>query len=400
MDVDGRACDKFMLTRLPMGGSHAAHIAQTVTWAILEPITQMAHVQNPTMLDNVCIASNDEHSFVKAVQCFLHRCELVGATLNDQDTIPRSREEILSRGLVGSEQPFIFLGEEYIGDRVRNPPKHIEKLRKAWQRLRNALSDHPEVITRRNLAAIIALVFWMCNTLDIGMHHLHNLLRMLSAVESASGPWDSPVAISPTMVNQFAPVVHILLENKTVRPYVFPRPSQDASDYDAVVIVDASATGFGGYALVPSRDKHGNPMNRVLRFSHGFSTHVRHSAWAEPFGAKMILQLIRKEYGAKNVAVVTDHSAMPLRQQRPLSGHGAFSPSFYLNQFFCELYTHGGGQVFFVPGERNIGDAPSRETWINQKWSIHDVTETQNFPSLAEFHHPYLRTDERRWWNV
>ena len=396
VEVGGRVCDKFMLTRLPMGGSHAAHVAQTTTWSIIEPIIKMEGVICPTMLDNVCIASNDESSFVQAVQCFLQRCEQVGATLNDQSEIPRSYNEIAAWGLRGSREPFIFLGEEYVDGRVKNTHKNVEKLRIAWVRLNTALEARNEIITRRNLAAIIGLIIWMSNTVDIGMHNHFELIRTLSRVEATQGSWDAAVEISAALIRHFAPIVQALLENRPIDVTLSPLPSHQHQDYDAIVVVDASATGFGGYALV----REDSMTTKVIRFCHGFSTMMRHSAWAEPYGATEVLRWIRKTYNARYVAVITDHSAMPLRQRRPLSGHGGFSMSYYLNRFFSELYDCGGGQVFFVPGVDNIGDRPSRETRIGQNWTCHDVTASQIFPSLLEFKHQYAKKEERPWWNV
>ena len=399
VEVNGQMYDKFMLTRLPMGGSHAAHVAQTATWAIIEPIIKMTGVETITMIDNVCFASNDEAAFVQAVECFLQRCELVGATLNDQDTLPRTHDEIAASGLKGSKESFVFLGEEFNGEKVRNTQKNLEKLRTAWLRVKSALRDRSQIVTRRHLAAIIGLVVWMSVTTDIGMYHHFELFRTLSRVETMPGSWDTPVEISPAIVGHFAPIVQILLENRGVGVNLAPTPSLNHQDYDASFVVDASATGFGGYALVRVQGEDG-PVSKVLRFNHGFSKLMRHSAWAEPFGATAVLKWIRDNYNARNVAIITDHNAMPLKQRIPLSGHSGFSKAYYLNRFFNELYENGGGQIFFVAGKVNIGDAPSRETMIGQGWNVHDVTETQVFPSLSDFNHPHLPMKKRTWWNV
>ena len=99
-----------------------------------------------------------------------------------------------------------------------------------------------------------------------------------------------------------------------------------------------------------------------------------------------------------SVALVTDHEAMPNRQRRPLTARGA---SYFLNKFFTDLYGEDGksnGQVFFVPGVKNIADAVSRETKIGEGLSYVVLTD-RALPALNQFHHPFLKPKERAWWN-
>eukprot|EP00760_Papus_ankaliazontas_P016562 PhM_4_TR16809/c0_g1_i6/m.52213 len=60
IEWNGERHDTFALTRVAMGSSFSAHVAQTVTWALLEEVLGMPEVVVATMIDNVAIASDDE----------------------------------------------------------------------------------------------------------------------------------------------------------------------------------------------------------------------------------------------------------------------------------------------------------------------------------------------------
>eukprot|EP00760_Papus_ankaliazontas_P005930 PhM_4_TR1280/c2_g2_i7/m.7264 len=393
----------FVLTRSPMGSNHAAHCMQTVTWAILEPIIcpdgQFRDIVVHTMIDNVLIAGNDADTFVRAVLKFLERCRLFGAQLNGEDTLPRTRNAILDAADT-ARNDITFLGEKYVHNCVCNSDRNVDKLRSAFGRLQESLHDTTLVVTIRNVASLISLALWMAHTINIHPRDHFEVLRhyrKLAQLANASR-WDAPHAITPELLRPLGQLIGPLLSNVPTRsPSLHPpKRFNDNNTYDVIIIVDASASGFGAFVHRP----HENELWRVRR---GFSDFVRHSAWAEPMAATAMTRWARENFAPRQIAIVTDHEALPQGQRRPHSGNGGFSSAYYLNEFFRTLYAEGGAhQVFYVPGPENLADAPSRNTVVGDLiWHIERLDD-ELFPSLETFTHPYLDnpTPSRLWWNV
>jgi len=381
----------FMLTKVPMGASHSAHLAQTITWAILEPIILM-DVEVGTMIDNVAIASDDPNVFVAAVQTFVKRCKMFNATLNDVELIPSDPVEILRLGEQNAKLGSIFLGEEYIDGKVRNTSKNVNKLAASLERLQSSISDPNITVTRRNIAAFIGLATWMAHTTQIPLSHHFDLLRIFSTVESQQGHWDTPTKVTPAMLNAFCKISGPLIENLPVSPRPPSSPSFRNSDYDATIIVDASSTGYGAIISI---------NGEIFELRGGWQGEIRHSAWSEPIGALEALRWTRKRLGRHaRIAIVTDHIALAHAQRRPGSGNGGFSTAYHLNNFYAELYKDilDDADIFYVEGHLNPSDSLSRSNRIGdpQSFSKSDMT----FPSLAEFFHPYMEIPQRPWWNV
>jgi len=139
IEWEGQYYTLFALTREPMGASHSAHVAQTGTWAIAEPIIRMADVYTATMIDNVGIGSNNPRQFINAFRTFIERCRAFGATLNDASTLPVTDEEILARAEKKAGRHEIFLGEQYLADgTVQNTQRNVDKLRAGYQHIQHA----------------------------------------------------------------------------------------------------------------------------------------------------------------------------------------------------------------------------------------------------------------------
>ena len=229
----------------------------------------------------------------------------------------------------------------------------------------------------------------MADTIDIPLYQHFDLIRLFSRVESSRERWDEPYTVTGATLNILGKIVGPLLANEFVTPELSATPSSHHSDYDATIVVDASATGCGAFARID---------DRIYEVKMGFHKLLRHSAHAEPIGATELLRWVRNK-GAKKIALVTDHNAMVWGQKRPISGKGGFSKAFFLNSLFQELYDNGGGQVFYVEGEHNPADKPSRGNRLGDPLSARQIHE-MTFPSLAEFKHPYAEKRERPWWNV
>eukprot|EP00760_Papus_ankaliazontas_P016057 PhM_4_TR16755/c1_g1_i1/m.26695 len=241
------------LTRAPMGASWSAHTAQTVTWAILEPVLVMPGVSVVTMIDNVAIMSEVPEKFAAAVKTFLDRCKLFGATLNDVEKLPVSDDDIIACGRMSHKQE-TFLGEVYENGFVSNTANNVEKLSLAFRRLQRSLSDDSIVITRRHMASLIGLSNFLAHTLGISARENFELVRLHSRVAAMPTLWDDPLSVSPHMVSVVGGAIAPLLANKPSRPVKLPSlPSLNNSDYDVVAIVDASATGFGAIILMDDK---------------------------------------------------------------------------------------------------------------------------------------------------
>ena len=83
-------------------------------------------------------------------------------------------------------------------------------------------------------------------------------------------------------------------------------------------------------------------------------------------------------------------------QRRWHSDFGGFSHSFWLNEFFRELYAASpDAQVFHVDGDRNPADGPSRDhnAWTELRaWRANIV-----FPPLTDFGHPFRQINRLPW---
>lgn len=403
VEWEGEMTNLFVFNKLPMGGSHSAHVAQTATWAICDPIMKMKNIFLATMIDNVVIASDDEDQFVNAIETFLKRCDKFHATLNDrEDKISKwehSRDGILKAGAKYAKGPSKFLGVMYGEGRVSNSEQNVKKLDEAFQRLQAAQQSNNITVTRRQLASIISLSAWMAYNVQIPLNMHPRVLKQFTTLESKPDAWDAEVKITPAILNALHPLVAQLTANRPVVPFLPQLPSLKNEDYDIVIIVDAYINGWGGYV---------NVNGKVFRVKAGWGRGVKHSAWAEPKAASEILRFAKSKFFEQHdrnvrpsVAIVTDHEAMPGRQRRPLSGRGGFSPAYFLNKFFCDLYGDDGlniAQVFYVEGIRNIADRVSREPELTTPLDWKPV-EDMSFPRLTDFFHPYLHPKVRAPWN-
>ena len=161
--------EAFSLCQLPMGSTFSAHVAQTVTWAILSDIRKRyPNIVINSMIDNVDIASTDFNDFERASGEFEARCTELGLKLNDERT----------KATPGDE--FSFLGEEYRIDKVngcvqvRNSSHNVQKLREAYERLQQHIMPDGEgappytpCVTTRQFIGILSLACWLAHTIGV-----------------------------------------------------------------------------------------------------------------------------------------------------------------------------------------------------------------------------------------
>lgn len=391
------AATVFALTRLPMGSSFSAHCAQTLTWCLLEPLLkQPQRVKVYTMIDNVAICAATAGDFVWAVETFIKRCADAGATLNDADVMPRSAAEWIELGRAHAGREEVFLGECY--DRaertVRNSDKNVRKLHAAVDRLR---PDSGMPVTRRHVASVIGLANWMAMTIGVPLREhigvLHAFTELLSPDVTKL---DDPYVVSPQLYDTIWRYARPILANSPVEPKQPAKPSYDAADYDIVIVCDACESGWA--ALVSFAGA------ATIEVKAGWDQPVAHSAWSEPMAATLALRWARQHWGGSappSIAIVGDHGAMATAQRQPLSANGGFSSAFWLNRFYEELYKEPGLQrdVFYIPGECNPADGPSRSVAIGDKlrWTRRDDI---MLPPLSAAYHPFAAGSERAWWNT
>jgi hypothetical protein len=394
-DADGHDA-LYALTRLPMGARFAVGVAQYVTWLATAPIASYAS----TCIDNVRITAVDATEFVRAVRTFLARVGALGITINDADQWrDLSDAEIMQRGHHDKAGPFLFLGEEYAGDTVRNSEKSVTRLRDAF----DACQKRDGLVTRRWFAAIAGLIVFMAHTVDIGLWRHFALLRAYSRLVSPSATvhgdvrWDEPFRLSVQVRWDLGVAVGRLLANQPVplRPLLPPGSSSD--DYDVVIIVDASISGWGAYVRVDGK---------YFLLSSGWRVAQSFSAHAEPSAALEAVEWARRRRGGRlgHVAVVTDHFAMASGQRRWWSGYAGFSPAYPLNRFFETIYGADDlgafrRDVFYVEGEKNIADGPSRSVDIGQPLTV-SAAPNSLFPDVRTFWHPYAERPRREHWQV
>ena len=365
------------LTRLPMGATFSPAIAQFATWALTEGLNS-DQVKVTTMIDNVRIAAKEAHQFVGAVKEFKRRCKAAGVQINDN-------KELSDLDLVrlGDEKMrgLDFLGEHCSHGMYSNKQELVEKLNAAVSHLGSSS-------TRRNIASVIGLCIFMTHTLNIALYDHFNVMRWYSRLFNTTGDnqWDEKIGKSWTsfIENEVCKLCTPLLVNKPVKPKLIKQPGVANSDYDMVIVIDASKTGWGAYV---------NSRQETWKLQQRFANEMRHSARAEPKAVELAIAWA-KQQGAKRIAMVTDHIALVQGQRRWWSGYGGSSTAYYLNNAYKEAYTEADTEFYYVEGTSNPADQPSRTT-TSTTLTISGCNST--FPQVGDFLHPFINRPPCRW---
>jgi hypothetical protein len=385
------------LTREPMGSSHSAHVCQTATWALMAEVVEK-RIAAASMIDNVAFATNDPNQFLWAVKKFMSNCKDAGFILNDLDEIPTDDVGILRWGTKNAEGPTAFLGEVFARGLISNTDKNLQKVSQAVERM-----NRPDTTpTRRQIAAIIGAITYTAHTSNIRMCEHFSVLRTFSEMAADISLWDSPMRISPQASTAITDLARQVAQAGRQPILRIPPPSTLADDYDAIIIVDAWQEGWAAFVSL----KRAECDRHTVRLTEGFNRIIKHSAWAEPIAATRALQWARNQVGSHAaVAVVTDHEALASGQRRHWSAHGGASTSWFLNEFYRELYNNEPDRlgkvpradVFHVAGEKNMADAPSRGARVGCPLRIEETQVV--IPNLIQFTQPPEKR-ERPWWNV
>ena len=239
--------------------------------------------------------------------------------------------------------------------------------------------------TRRNFVSFVGLLFFLTHTLGVRMEKYLSVRRAQSKIASeatSDEKWDAPVTLADTVRADMSEIVGILLENSPCRCDAIDPPSTNMQDYQTVIIVDASASGWGAFVKI---------HETVYEIRRGWTTTLRYSAHAEPTAAKEALRWARAQGATGRTAVITDHIALPLGQRKFWNRFGGFSNAWPVNDFFAELYDmDGDAQVFYVEGAKNVADGPSRGNTLGQQILVKKL-QSFAFPDLATFNHPYAQ---------
>ena len=377
----------YHLTRMPMGARYAPGVAQYTTWVILEKVSEECpSAVLDSMTDNVRICEEQQDSFVSAVKSFIKWTRTFNITLNrgdGPDLDLAGDEEWLQWG----SQHRIFLGELYLVQEVFthvcNTEKTVSKVKRAFAKM----SERTLGYTKRNFSSFVSLVCFALHTIGLTPRDYRSLMKAHSAVCATvhkDEGWDEPIDfIHGSVMTEAKNVTDILVANVPRMIKVRIPPSYDNEVYETLGIVDSSGQGWATYA---------NIGDKVFEVTEGWQvgdeSFVDHSASSEPQGVlRALAWILPRTSPTGRVAIVTDHSAIVWAQNKWESDFGGVGRGLHLNS----LYRFVGGRrvdFFFVPGNRNIVDGPSRRVSRYEKISWRVVS--LQFPRLAEFFHPYL----------
>lgn len=161
-----------------------------------------------------------------------------------------------------------------------------------------------------------------------------------------------------------------------------------SKEFQCKVMVDAALTGWG--ALVEMNGE-------IWEISAGWATPMEHSSQAEPRAAIEAVRWVRAKGATGRIALITDHRAICLGQERWESGYGGSSTSYWLNECFRTLYSGGeGAEFFYTPGEMNLAGGPSRNVRLGDRLKVRRAADVI-FPSVEIYEHPYLQGAKREY---
>ena len=287
----------FRLTRMPMGSHVSPSVAQHLTWCLIPfPLTEQLQVRVDTMIDNVRFSGDNQKNVLAVANCFVERLRQANVSFNADETF-------------FNPPTYVFLGEEYVSHPssscyyIRNSEKTITKLRAAYSLLLTNIDKSattPAILTLRNFAALMGLVFFAMHTIGIPLHSIFHLMRATRAIHktAAAEGWDSPFSfLAPAAVGDLRRVVSKLLENAAI-------PPQTTSRLPPVTyaFVDASATGWGGLIFAP---------NIVLSVQQKWQAPMQFSSHAEPLAASRLIHVMASKSFPTPYKIFTDHSPIP-----------------------------------------------------------------------------------------
>ncbi len=395
----------YVLLTLPTGARWSVCVGQSITWVLMNFPTLVTMF---SMIDNILVAAEvgQESSFVETVRTLCRRIQRANLQTSPptQEILCMSDEELL----VFASGENTFLGETFLwtgAERVvKNSLKTIAKLTVALPK---------QQFTYRTFVSLVSLILYATHTIAFNVANLFHLMKAYRGVCSfvaESGDWDDHMAfLSDRARRELESVGALLLKNEfhTIQPH--QEVSYQEADYDDIIVIDASVTGWGAIHKRQNENKTTlyqkmwiNNIGQEITYKEGGETKyftAKHSAFAEPSAILVLLQhLVSLQRLGRKVAVVTDHFAI-VQAQRKRNGYGGIGRGEALNSLyaFCNSIPHSVF-FFYISGPQNPADHASRN-FMEASERVYESDISIALPFLDQTFSPLCEPEEKlqRW---
>ena len=408
----------YEVTRLPMGSSFSAQVLQTCTAALIADALAdeelSSKVAISTMIDNICVSSDDREALNRASDIIVASADRVGMEFKADLTgssRPKVGLDFAALGQIDAEDAFVFLGEEYfmspkseVRGLVRNRTHNVEKLQAGYARLQAAATEAESKVptqerktnvTARQMISIMSLYIWMAHTLNVPAAKHHKLLQLYAKLcRLYAGDFDQTIEVQSNDVRTLGNMFQVVFANAWTEVLHLLPPAETPAHYDCVAVIDAYAGGWAATVRLPD--------NSTWDIKAGWRNRIPRSAHAEPKAATELIAWLELVGIPKNarVAIITDHIALVSAQRKYDSNYRGFSAAYFLNAFYEKAYdTFANVDLFHVPGLDNPVDKASREVLVGDPLSVRPSHYV--FQSLLEHYNPCRSLATRRqWWQV
>ena len=336
----------YRLTRLPMGMRQAVDVAATAT-EILHTFERPAGVRIDSYVDNIRFLGKNRADVIAAAACFIDRCRLANATLNEvMDDEPSLAA---AERLVHTAGEFLGGYFDYVEKTVQIGEKTIKKL----EMLSAMFHKRGQEFTHRNFLSLFGLLFFALQITRAPAADRYYALKEYSEtarrLQRDPGLLDAVYKCSPSRAQHISKWITDTLENHPHPVPLVPPPNQA----DFILVTDASAWGWGAILL----DMNTGEMHTWNEPWEARWVGARMSAWSEPEAIARALGKFFPNGTKKAVAVLTDS----------LTAVGAFSKgrskSFAVNRALMavqEIFPQFNASWWHIAGTSNPTDGISR----------------------------------------
>lgn len=321
--IDSKRC----LQTLPMGFRPACEVAQTISESLAN-YNLPEGVSVDIYIDNIRFVGDRENVII-AGKRFLERCAIVGAKVDNVNSVPTQEDE--------------FLGERYnYVDKTRClTNKTLEKLKF----VRECLSSQA-TFSNRQVAGIFGLLFFSAEVLQKPLCQLFHLMKWYrQKMREVESHWNAQTCIECSIRTDISNWIDLLLENIPVPLY----DSRDDAEYEAdlTLTVDACETGWGCVATTEhSTQYYGSRWSENDHEHHNLFSSVS----SEPLGMwRSVVSTVSTTM--KKVIIYTDHLPLVFAMKRGVAKADSY------NILMCKLketYKDVKFEVRFISGEKNV----------------------------------------------